>query len=128
MKKTGIFNSAISKVIAQMGHKDKIAIVDLGFPIPKNVERIDLVLDYGNPKLEDVLKIVLKELKVEGAIIANESSKEFENMIVKNIPDIDITKVTHEELKELVKDVCAVIRTGDVIPFSNVILISGVIF
>ena len=128
VKKVGIFNSDISKVIARMGHKDKIAIVDLGFPIPNGVVRIDLVLDYGKPKLEEVLKVILKELKVESAIIAKESSEDFEKMVVKNIPDAKITRISHEELKILTKDVCAVIRTGEVVPFSNVILVSGVIF
>jgi D-ribose pyranase len=128
MKKTGIFNSNLSKVIARMGHKDKIAIVDLGFPIPNNVERIDLVLDYGKPRFEEVLKVVLKELEVEGAIIAQESSNDFENIIIKNIPNVKLTKITHDEFKILTKDVYAVIRTGEVIPYSNVILVSGVIF
>ncbi|MBO8161833.1 MAG: D-ribose pyranase [Thermosipho sp. (in: Bacteria)] len=128
MKKSGIFNSEISKVVSRMGHKDKLAIVDLGFPIPNGVERIDLVLDYGKPTFEEVLKVVLKELEVESAIIAREASDDFEKIIIKNIPDVEIIKTSHEELKALTKDVCAVIRTGEVIPFSNVILVSGVIF
>ncbi|SHH56887.1 D-ribose pyranase [Thermosipho atlanticus] len=128
MKKTGIFNSEISRIIARLGHKDKIAIVDMGFPIPNCVERIDIVLDYGKPTFEEVLKVILKELKVEGIVIAKESSKAFEQIFRKNIPEVEIKKVTHEELKAAIKEVVAVIRTGDVTPYSNAILISGVIF
>ncbi|MDK2886858.1 MAG: D-ribose pyranase [Thermosipho sp. (in: thermotogales)] len=128
MKKTGIFNSEISRIIAKLGHKDKIAIVDLGFPIPKETERIDIVLDFGKPSFEEVLKVILKELKVEQVIIANESSGEFEKMLKNNIPNVSIFKTSHEDLKHLTKDVVAVIRTGEVIPYSNAILVSGVIF
>jgi len=49
LKKYGIFNSQIAKVVASMGHKDMLAIVDLGFPIPDTVEKIDVVLDFGKP-------------------------------------------------------------------------------
>ncbi|ACJ75144.1 high affinity ribose transport protein RbsD [Thermosipho africanus TCF52B] len=128
MKKTGIFNSEISRVIAKLGHKDKIAIVDLGFPIPSHVERIDIVLDFGRPTFEEVLKVILKELEVEQVILAHESSKKFEQIIKENIPRVEFLKISHEELKKLTNDVVAVIRTGDVVPYSNAILVSGVIF
>ncbi|WP_126994177.1 D-ribose pyranase [Thermosipho globiformans] len=128
MKKTGIFNSEISRIIAKLGHKDKIAIVDLGFPIPSHVERIDIVLDFGKPTFEEVLKVILKELKVEQVILAEESSEQFEEILKENIPDVEFSKISHEELKQLTNNVVAVIRTGDVVPYSNAILVSGVIF
>ncbi len=128
LKKQGIFNSQIAKVVASMGHKDMLAIVDLGFPIPDAVEKIDIVLDYGKPKFSDVLEVVLKELEVEQCIIATESSEIFIDQIQKKLPSAELKKISHEELKELAKKCKAVIRTGDTTPYSNAILVSGVIF
>lgn len=39
MKKVGILNSEISKIVADMGHMDTLAVVDLGFPIPQGVKK-----------------------------------------------------------------------------------------
>lgn len=128
MKKAGIFNSQIAKVIASMGYKDMIAVVDLGFPIPDSVERIDIVLDYGKPLFSETLEVVLKELQVEKIIIASESKESFIADLQEKLPGVEIQKVTHEELKEITKRCKAVIRTGDTTPYSNAILVSGVIF
>jgi len=128
LKKAGIFNSQIAKVIASMGHKDMIAVVDLGFPIPDSVERIDIVLDYGKPLFSETLEVVLKELQVEKIIIASESKESFIADLQEKLPGVEIQKVTHEELKEITKRCKAVIRTGDTTPYSNAILVSGVIF
>ncbi|WP_129408015.1 D-ribose pyranase [Marinitoga lauensis] len=126
MKKTGIFNSEISAIVASMGHMDKIAIVDMGFPIPENNKKIDLVVDKNIPTFNDVSKTVLKELYIEKIIIAEESSEEFIDLIKKICENIEY--VSHEELKKLSKESKAIIRTGEIKPYYNAIFISGVIF
>jgi D-ribose pyranase len=42
--------------------------------------------------------------------------------------EVRVEFVSHEKLKELTRQVRAVIRTGEATPFANVILYSGVIF
>jgi D-ribose pyranase len=37
MKKNGIINSELVRVIAEMGHKDGLTIADCGLPIPEEV-------------------------------------------------------------------------------------------
>ena len=44
MKRAGILNSDISRVLSYLGHTDTICIGDCGLPIPDEVERIDLAL------------------------------------------------------------------------------------
>lgn len=39
MKKTGILNSDISRVVADMGHMDWLGIGDAGTPVPKTTEK-----------------------------------------------------------------------------------------
>ncbi|CDF59018.1 D-ribose pyranase [Thermobrachium celere] len=131
MKKIGILNHEISEVIAKMGHTDSIAIGDCGLPIPDNVRRIDLALVKNIPSFIDTLKAVLIELKVEEVVIAEETIKVSNfvyEQIEKEVGDVKITIVSHEELKEKLKDCKAVIRTGEQTPYANVILKSGVVF
>ena len=42
MKKNGILNSDISRVLSYMGHTDRVCVGDAGLPCPDEVERIDL--------------------------------------------------------------------------------------
>ncbi|WP_373899364.1 D-ribose pyranase [Haloimpatiens sp. FM7315] len=131
MKKATLLNSCISEEISKMGHTDAIGIGDCGLPIPKEARRIDLALCKGIPSFIDTLKVVLSELKIEEVVIASEtkevSPKIFEE-IKKEIGDVLITFVTHEDLKKELKNCKAVIRTGEQTPYANVILKSGVVF
>ncbi|MFU0824941.1 D-ribose pyranase [Clostridium sp.] len=131
MKKTPLLNSDISEVISRMGHKDTLAIGDCGLPIPKETRRIDLALVKGIPSFIDTLKAVLLEQQVEEVILASEtkefSPKMFE-AIKKEVGEVKITFISHEELKEELKNCKAVIRTGEQTPYANVILKSGVVF
>ena len=48
MKRLGILNSDIARVLAYMGHTDTLAIGDCGLPVPDTTERIDLAIEFGN--------------------------------------------------------------------------------
>jgi D-ribose pyranase len=134
MKRLGILNSDIACVLANLGHTDRIAIGDCGLPIPDDVIKIDLALKLGSPKFIEVLEEVLKDMKVEKIILAKEIKKNnpkvFEEIgLLVNKNDIDkIDYVTHEEFKEKLYDVKAIIRTGEASPYANIILQSNVIF
>ena len=41
MKKTGVMNSNISRVIADMGHMDWLGVGDAGTPVPAETEKIE---------------------------------------------------------------------------------------
>ncbi len=131
MKKTGILNSDISRVVADMGHMDWLGIGDAGTPVPSGTEKIDLAVHAGLPSFLDVLKEVLKELDVQKVYIAEEikekNPKQLEN-IKKVLPEIDIEFIPHSKLKKDLEKSKAFIRTGEETPYSNIILESGVIF
>ena len=65
MKKNGILNSEISRVLSYMGHTDWIAIGDCGLPIPDEVERIDLALTFGEPGFMRTLELVAADMTIE---------------------------------------------------------------
>lgn len=131
MKKTGLLNSEISSVISKMGHTDGLAIGDCGLPIPEETKRIDLALIKDIPSFIATLKVVLTELQVEEVELAKETadvSPALFEEIKKEIGDVKITFITHEELKDKLKECKAVIRTGEQTPYANIILRSGVVF
>jgi len=129
MKKNGILNPQLNRVISEMGHRDILIIADAGLPIPKEVERVNLALKCGIPSFAEVLTTVLSELNIEDAYVAKEikeKNPQTLNLISSLIGEVKF--ITHEELKELSKQAKAIIRTGECSPYANIILISGVIF
>ena len=131
MKKTGILNKDISEVVASLGHKDTLVIADAGLPIPVETRRIDLALTEGIPNFLDTLRVVLTEMQVERAIVAEEMLEASPNVyqaIKELLGDVSIETVTHRIFKEKTRSARAVIRTGEFTPYANVILVSGVVF
>lgn len=131
MKKIGILNSEISKVISELGHTDKIVIGDAGLPIPPQVKRIDLALKEGVPSFIETVETVLQEMQVETAFIAKEMEKASPHKkeeLLALLPGVPIKIMTHEELKVLTQEAKAIIRTGEFTPYANVVLEAGVIF
>ncbi|WP_432719466.1 D-ribose pyranase [Jeongeupia wiesaeckerbachi] len=132
MKKHGILNSDIARILASLGHTDCIVIGDCGLPIPDHVERIDLALRIGTPSFFDVLDEVLKDMQVERAVFATEVLDRNEAVMTRATAmagsGVHIDYVGHDELKRLTHSARAVIRTGEATPYANVVLYAGVIF
>ena len=133
MKRSGVLNSDLSRIIASMGHTDKLVVCDAGLPIPKNSDVVDLALTKNIPRFMDTLKVVLEELKVEEAIVTNElvnGNSKFFKQINSLLNGTKIKKVSHEKFKEITRNGGNVtfVRTGEATPYANVILISGVTF
>ena len=133
MKKAGILNSEISRVLSYMGHTDLIAIGDCGLPIPDTVERIDLALKFGVPAFMETLETVVADMKVEKIVLAEEIKTqnpkvlgEIETLFAGQ--NIEVEYVSHVELKALTGSCKAVIRTGETTPYANIVLQSGCIF
>ena len=138
MKRHGILNSNISRVLSAMGHTDRIAIADCGLPVPEGRERIDLAVTFGNPRFTDVLKAVSNDMKIEAVVLAEEI-KEQNPQILEEIQELfasletgfkpeKVEFVPHTRFKEMTKECWAVIRTGETTPYANIILQSGCIF
>ncbi|RED59139.1 D-ribose pyranase [Cohnella phaseoli] len=131
MKKTPLLNPDISRVIASMGHYQTLVVCDAGFPIPEGVERIDLALTPGMAPFLDVLRTVLSELCVEEVIVARETldvSPDRYAEMIEALPGIEAKVVPHTSFKELSHSARAVIRSGECMPYSNIMLVSGVTY
>jgi len=137
MKKHGILNSDISRVLSYLGHTDRICIGDCGLPVPAGPERIDLALRFGQPSFMEVLEAVAGDMKVEKIILAEEMREQnpeqlaaVESFFAESETGFtpQVVFVSHAELKRLSADCKAVIRTGETTPYSNILLQSGCIF
>ncbi|MDN6195176.1 MAG: D-ribose pyranase [Atopostipes suicloacalis] len=132
MKKHGILNSEISKVLSDLGHTDKIVIADAGLPVPREVPKIDLALSLSEPSFIRVLELVLEDMKVESVLLADEivgeNMKQHDAVRELMVDEEVINFISHEDFKERLWDAKAVIRTGEATPYSNIILQAGVLF
>ncbi|MBE6848911.1 MAG: D-ribose pyranase [Ruminococcus sp.] len=133
MKKQGILNSDISRVLSYLGHTDQIAVGDCGLPIPDETERIDLALAFGIPTFMQTLTIIAQDMKIEKIILAEEIKtqnpeilEQVKALFADEAPEM--TFISHAALKECTKTCKAVIRTGETTPYANIILQAGCIF
>lgn len=133
MKKIGTLNTHLSRIIASMGHTDRLVIGDSGLPIPEGKTVVDLALTTNIPRFLDVVRVVLEELAVEDAVVATELKARDNGLydeLKALLPDVAIRDVPHETFKQMTAEAgkVAFVRTGEATPYANVILYSGVTF
>ncbi|WP_347551881.1 D-ribose pyranase [Pseudalkalibacillus hwajinpoensis] len=130
MKRNGILNSHIAKVLDDLGHTDQVVIADVGLPVPDGVLKIDLALKPGTPSFIDVVRELFKEMVVERVTMADEidSNKKVKEDLELLLADVEEAYVPHEVFKERTKLAKVIIRTGETTPYANCILHAGVIF
>lgn len=130
MKKSGILNKALMTAIADMGHKDIIIIGDVGTPIPRQEQRIDLAIAEDLPTVKQVLELVMDEMIYE-EIVVTEEQKNFNPMFYHSVCQLsdrcEVSTVTHEEyLMKYPQAAKYIIRTGGFEPWGNVVLVAGI--
>lgn len=134
MKKTPLLNIALSRLIASLGHGDKVVIGDAGLPVPPGVELIDLALTHGVPDFIGTLRVVLSEMQVESHVLAEEILQKKPTALTA----LDVLNdegalgqrelLSHEQFKVLSRQARAIVRTGECQPYCNIVLVAGVTF
>ena len=128
MKRAGILHPALSHLLASTGHTDYFTVCDRGFPVPVGPERIDLALTDDIPTVLDVLRAVLAEWSADRILVTTEMediSPARGAALRDLIGDIPVEQVSHLELKRLARSARATVRTGDTVPYANIIVVSG---
>lgn len=136
MKRTVLLNRHLSELVASLGHMDEIVVADAGLPVPPGVKVIDLAVSPGVPRLADVLKALRSELVIETAIWAEEANPQVTSMMQEEVQawndvtgkPVAVRNLSHASFKERSARSKAVVRTGEVTPYANIILVSGVPF
>lgn len=128
MKKTGILNAHLICELTKLRHQDKFVICDAGFPIPKGEKVVDVSLVAGIPDFKQVLTAVLNELIIEEYTVFDfmkEYNKEYYDWITEIFKNQVSNEVSMPEFIEQSKDAKLFIRTGELKPASNILLVSA---
>lgn len=114
--------------LTELRHTDKLVICDAGFPIPAGSNRIDLSLVEGVPTLLQVLQAVLNEVIFEEYALFDimpELNPAYHETITGLLKEQKVSYVTMPEFQDWAKDAKLYIRTGDLAPCANILLISA---
>jgi D-ribose pyranase len=128
LKRNGILNPSLNRILAETGHTDMLTICDRGFPVPLSCERLDLSLVDGLPSVLDVLRAIHRDFIIDTVLVTDEmiqASPDRYEQLVTEFAELKFRAVSHQRFKEICPESRAVIRTGDIVPYANVIIISG---
>lgn len=134
MRKTNLLNTKLSNSISEIGHTQWLTIGDSGLPIKDDGRKIDLSVIRGLPLFIDVLAATLSEMKVQKVFLAEEiktvNPEQYTAIKALLDDDVEIIFISHDELKSMSRDDnnIATVRTGEITPFSNIVLESNVDF
>ncbi|NUT33898.1 MAG: D-ribose pyranase [Hamadaea sp.] len=129
MRHDGLWHPRLLEILTAAGHTDLVVICDAGLPAPPGVEVVHLGWKAGEPGFLPVLRQVLAEFVVEEAVVAQElTDPDTIGGIAGMIPTHRLAKVPHEEFKQKTAAARAIVRTGDVTPYANIILQAGVAY
>jgi D-ribose pyranase len=130
MKRHGILNAQLSGAIATLGHTDLIMVVDAGFPIPPDANRVDLAIAENLPDLRTVLALIAAEVVVEGVVCAEDvvtNNPRLDDYLRETFPKAEFTTRSHADvLGELASKAKIIVRTGAFEPWGNIGLFCGV--
>lgn len=130
MKRHGILNAQLSGALATLGHTDLVLVVDAGFPIPRDANRVDLALAENLPDLRTVIGLIAEELVVEGVVYAddvNSNNPMLGDWLKERFAEAEFTTRSHADmLGELARQAKFIVRTGAFEPWGNIGLLCGV--
>jgi D-ribose pyranase len=133
MLQQGILNPAVNDLLSRIRHTNTLVIADWAFPYWNEIEVVDLSLTKGIPLITDLLEVLKDNFKVghiwqaeeflgtnPPEVIADYDSKfdGFKGLY----PEVEVTRLAHNDFKKLVPNAIGLIRTGDPTAYGNVIL------
>ena len=128
MKRGGVLNPALSHLLASTGHTDYFTVCVRGFSVPAEPERIDLALVDDIPTVLDVLAALIAEWTLDRVLITHEMDAISPDRVAEMralLGDVPFERVSHGQLKRLAQTARATVRTGDTVPYANIIVVSG---
>jgi D-ribose pyranase len=129
MIKTGILNPAINSLLSRVRHTNMVVIADRGFPFWPQIETVDISLVDDVPTVLQVIAALRMNHNFTQAYMAKEFQKNNSAAIrvsfAKSLVGVPTKFEPHVDFKQHVPNAIGLIRTGDMTPYANVILISG---
>jgi D-ribose pyranase len=129
MKRSGILNVELNKMIAELRHGHAIMVTDAGFPAPYNLPVIDLAITKNLPTIECILKLIDSEMITEKIIFAQElrtNNPSLHKKVLTIFDDCDVEEVAHTDLiQKYAPTLKCFVHTGEYSPWGNIILVAG---
>tara|TARA_B100001057_G_scaffold95972_2_gene92438 strand:- start:2505 stop:2915 length:411 start_codon:yes stop_codon:yes gene_type:complete len=133
MLQKGFLNPAVNDLLSRIRHTNTIVIADWAFPYWNEIEVVDLSLTKGIPLITDLLEVLKENFKVGNIWQAEEFLITNPDDIIGNFdahfngfkrlnPEVEVTRLAHNDFKKLVPKSIGLIRTGDPTAYGNVIL------
>jgi D-ribose pyranase len=129
MLRTGILNPGINSLLSRVRHTNTLVIADRGFPFWPSVETIDISLVDNVPRVLDVLEAIQRNFVIGKAFMAEEFKSSNSQVTVDGFMNVlggvGVNYEPHVEFKRRVPNAIGLIRTGDTLQYSNIILESA---
>ena len=129
MLKTGILNPHLLSLLGRVRHTNTLVIADRGFPFWPTIETVDISLVDDVPTVLQVLAAVRTQFAASRVFMAEEflahNGDETKAAFARALAGLEATYEAHERtFKPRVPHAIGLIRTGDTIPYANMILVS----
>ena len=126
MIKTGLLNPQILSLLARIRHTNTLVIADRGFPFWPTIETVDISLVDDIPTVLQVFEAIKTNYSIGQIYMASEFLKNNSRVVIENYAvsrgDILIKYEQHIDFKLRVPSAIGLIRTGDSIQYSNMII------
>jgi len=122
----GIVNPQVLSLVSRIRHTNTLVIADVAFPYWPEIETVDLSLVWGIPTVPQVLDALLPNWKCGAIFMAQEfkthNNRKTQTAFQRAFRDIPVNYEAHLDFKKRVPHAIGLIRTGDPVPYANVIL------
>ncbi len=129
MLKSGILNPAINALLSRVRHTNTLVIADRGFPSWREIEIVDISLVDDIPRVLEVLRALRANFTIGHAYMAEQFRSSNDDATRRAFEEalsgIPVSFEPHEHFKRRVPQAVGLIRTGDSIPYANMILESA---
>ncbi len=129
MLRQGILNPHLLSLLARVRHTNTLVIADRGFPSWPGVETVDLALVDDVPTVLQVLGAIRPNFVFGRVFAAREFVRENPVAIRRSFSEalsgLEVLREPHAVFKRRVPAAIGLVRTGDTIPYANLILESA---
>ena len=129
MIKSGILNPSVLHLLARIRHTNTLVIADQGFPFWPQIETVDLSLVTDVPTVLQVIDAIRANFIIGHAWAAEEflhhNDAVRQAALRRRFEGLPLDFVPHTGFKQRVPSAIGLIRTGDSIPYANLIIESA---
>jgi D-ribose pyranase len=122
-----LLNSPLAGALRRVGHTQMLLLADKGFPVPPNVETIDLALSDDVPTILDVIRAISDDFSFDRVLITQEMRDVSAHRVaeLEKLTGKPLEVFPHIEFKHIAAHARLCVRTGDATPYANCILVCG---